>query len=286
MNDVYNILSSYIETGTPIIFLSFWFMIYKLVSVKCFDKSTAMALTEISKENNLRKNLRKNHINMIEKRKELYKLYWNISTRILSTIHALGCVILSLNYTQLYYPDFFLFYFNQINKDAETHMFVMCAWIISYFFIDSVFMYSENTEDNYMMWIIHHTVGALGMFCFAYYKCIAYNAIYYAITEITTIFINISWLLIKTNSNQNCIGRFLLNVFGGISWVLWLIIRVLGIFYLMYLTYINYYLIIRQSPLAIFMVFTANTIMCIMNLIWFYKLTRVVFGMKSKEKIE
>jgi len=264
-----------------LISLGWWFGLYSGGGDDCWRKAGKDAVKILQESEDLEEN-----IDGQQKKEELYKMYWNHYTRVMSTIHAVGCVILSVIYIYLHYPNFLEFDFNRIDDSACKLMFITCAWMVSYLLIDLLFMITEKTEDNPGMWIIHHVLGIIGMFCFAYYGILGYKGIYYALTEVTTIFINISWFMIKSKSNEKGLGKIIFLILGGLAWLLWLIVRVGGIPILIWLVIRDFDLIVELSIFEIFMVFIANPIIYLLNVIWFFKLTLVVFGLKSIEQMD
>ena len=145
--------------------------------------------------------------------------------------------------------------------------------MFSYLIIDALFIITENTENDQIFMIIHHLIGATGLFCFYYYDALQYNFLYYQLTETTTIILNISWFFIKYEWNKSRLGNFIFMLLGALSWILWLIVRFIGIGVLAYFIYRDSEMIVKLGTIFIIMVYGANSVICILNIFWFYKLT-------------
>ncbi|MBY9021990.1 MAG: hypothetical protein KGD67_13120, partial [Candidatus Lokiarchaeota archaeon] len=95
---------------------------------------------------------------------KLYKnkiYWWNIFTRIISTINAVQCVynVLYINY---YLKDVF-----DINSEVTIEGLNTLYWFASYLFVDGIFSLPDiitKPEISGLTSLIHHFVGGYGIY--------------------------------------------------------------------------------------------------------------------------
>jgi len=211
---------------------------------------------------------------------ENYIKVWNTYTRAMSTLHSI--IIISVSFYIIYlFKDnpYELLNLEFPNKHPNEIIYIEYTniFMLFYLLVDCLFLISEDTESNKISTLIHHLVGIAGMFCFINWNNMVYNSLYYSLTELTTIFLNMSWFMIKAKYNK---GRFTLFLFGFntiILWVMWLIIRLGGSILLFNQLYVDYFKILNLSPVPIFMIVVGNTTVSLLNIYWFFKLTYKIY---------
>ncbi len=208
-----------------------------------------------------------------DKRRKKYISIWNSFTRIMSTINALFVVSGAIYSIYVFGYSLSRYDFPKTNTQDMKFFYLSIIVMFGYLIIDAVFIITENTESNQIFMVIHHFIGATGLYGFYYYNILPYNLLYYQLTEVTSITLNISWFFIKFEWNKSKIGSIIFIIFGALSWILWLVVRLFGVGFLAYFIYRDSDIIMKLSKELIFMAYGANSIICILNIFWFYKLT-------------
>ena len=186
---------------------------------------------------------------------------WDSFTRIISTINALQCIYMVCNEIlnkNLNNKDLFLFdyqpYPNSINS-----LFIFSAYLC----VDGIFQLPDlytNFSFGLVLSIVHHVVGGLGIYLIADARLGFFLGFYFAMTEISTPFLNISWVY---RNNLTFYIFYFLFLFGRISSIPFLLI---------YLEQ-NVDPIYQLSSLESFMCFYASFALIALNCIWGLLLT-------------
>lgn len=222
------------------------------------------------------------------RRRKLYMKLWNSYTRIMSTIHSSIIILICFYIIYLFKHDpYTLLDFNFPTMYPKEMLYIkyMNIVMLVYLVIDFLFLISEDTEKNIDSTITHHVAGALGMLGFINYNILAYNSLYCSLTEITTIFLNISWFMMKSDYNKSNFRLFIFIVNTFILWILWLVIRIGGGIMLFVCIFRDYKVISELGIIPIFMIFVVNSIVFSLNILWFYKLTiKIIEQFHLKQK--
>jgi len=226
-----------------------------------------------------------------EDEKPYFNLYWNVFTRVISIYHAIIITYFAINTITSYY------YFIETCRSSNCSLFYKVLnyakypiippgieyfrratyFMISYLITDSIYVVIMRTEKDIWGTITHHVIGGIGMFFFSYRDRFYFNGVYYMLTEVTTPFLNISWIFIHLHWNKNIIGRITLNLSGIITWILFLCVRVLGSIWLLYMIVYNINILLTYETWEIFVAVSFNPVICGLNWFWFYKLSKLIF---------
>lgn len=119
---------------------------------------------------------------------------WNIFTRLISTINSIQCIymIIYTMYDNSYniLPLDHLYYFP---KDYQIHS---LFYFSSYLFVDGIFcLFNESFNFSTLLSLLHHFVGAYGIYLIAENRLGFFLGFYFAMTEFSTFFLNISWYI-------------------------------------------------------------------------------------------
>jgi hypothetical protein len=183
---------------------------------------------------------------------------WNGFTRVVSTLNALQCVymvgrnLLNRKMFDLYYlPD----------ESSNNALFLFS----SYLFVDGIFLLPELTNFNFQLFLslLHHFIGSFGIYLIAYNEMGFFLGFYFAMTELSTPLLNLSWGFRKP-------------IFLTIFYILFTICRILTIPVLLFYLHINTTSIYTLPPLHSFMCFYGSYTLITLNLIWFIFLTRKI----------
>lgn len=202
-----------------------------------------------------------------------YQRDWRFITRVYSTIHALLVsgyalfVVSNHGWTDL--TDWNLCTWN---SSACQQIEMINSLMMSYLVVDAIFLLLYPTDSNYLPTVIHHIVGSLSMLQFMRLQIMHYNSVYYAITELSTITLNISWWLLTFHYNETSLGKTAFKCFGYLTVFLFFTIRIIGSLFLMRMVYLQSDLLIGIGFTGIAGGFGANAIVTVLNFYWFYKL--------------
>lgn len=177
---------------------------------------------------------------------------WDSFTRIVSTFNSLQCVYMV--YSE--YSSSLIDFTYQANRDP---LFIFSG----YLFVDGLFQLPDLYTDfssGLILSIVHHVVGGFGIYLIANDKLGFFLGYYFALTEISTLFLNLSWFL-RTNLTF-CIFYFL-----------FIISRISTIPILLNYLSVNSVSIYQLTPLKSFMCFYASYALIALNCIWTIALT-------------
>ena len=194
-----------------------------------------------------------------EKRKK-----WDTFTRVISSINALQCIFM-VYYSYLdvlenghnleslmYHPSSF----------STNSLFAFSA----YLFVDGTFQlldFKDGFSFGLILSIVHHFVGGLGIYMIAKSEMGFFLGFYFAMTEISTPFLNLSWYYRH---------NFLLYCF----YITFFLSRIYTIPSLLVYLNLNESLLNELHPLQIFMSYYGSYTLILLNCVWFLFLSNKV----------
>lgn len=217
-----------------------------------------------------------------------YAPAWNIFTRLVSNFHAFTVVYYSFYIIYNYYgfnPTFdnrisFLWKFASRALDSPQglyHFKMMSCFMGTYLLVDGIFMLYEQTEKNMMSGVLHHTIGSIGMLGFCITGLLPYDGIFFALTEITTVPLNLVWIMMYLKPKDvswTGAGKFIFTGLSLLTWILFLFFRVYGSAWILKMIYDDLDLILTFPVVPRIICLVANIAISILNVFWFAKLTR------------
>lgn len=192
----------------------------------------------------------------------------NPISRIGSFVHAVLVSYLSIyllifdsNKLTLYPPDIDNYYYN-----------LMFASTVYYLFFDFIFMCLFPTTND-MAWLLHHIIGFSGIFLIWRGPKIWLAGIFFELTELSTVFLNITWLHIKLNITNTLTFK----IFTACLILAFFSIRIIGggFFFLYIYKHINE--IMLWDMISKLYILIAPIIIFSLNCYWFYKLIAAAF---------
>lgn len=187
--------------------------------------------------------------------------------KFMSTVNAFVCSMSALS-VWLRCPEVVTTYgFYECSESVyETIHNGNCVFF-AYLFIDVTYGLLTKRKDLTTSAIIHHAVGAASMLMFIIYQDLHFNSIYYQLTEITTIFLNLGWVAIHYHKPG------LLKIATGFLLLSFLLIRVVGSAFQFYIIIENREdIFLRFSGLPSLFVVYGNLTLAALNVYWFVKL--------------
>ena len=141
----------------------------------------------------------------------------------------------------------------------------------SYLFIDGLFILPDfkKTDVPIILSLLHHFIGGLGIYLIAYNKMGFFLGFYFAMTELSTPLLNLSWFFRRPE---------LLKIF----YALFFCSRILTIPILLYYLHTNTVEIGKLNFINSHMSFYGSYLLIALNLTWFIFLTKKVV----EERIE
>ena len=116
--------------------------------------------------------------------------------------------------------------------------------------------------------LIHHFVGSIGIFLIAYNQLGFFLGFYFAFTEISTPFLNLSWIF-RTKK--------IMRIFQ----IIFFFCRILSSPFLLYYLHVNYDKIMSLSLLNRFMSFYGSYSLIALNIIWYVMISRHISHITS-----
>lgn len=236
-----------------------------------------------------------------------YIFLWGILSRVFSTIHAIVMtvtviyLVIKYGITSIWDYNFYL-----LHPEGALTCINLNAFMLAYLSVDVVFLIihyvklspgTKVPDDNFFFAVTHHIVGALSMLQFIQSNQVQFNSLYFSLTEVSTISLNVAWLSIKlgwdkpekkkdeTNSTQrwppNVDPQKLHTIYkaaGYTTFLLFFLVRILGSFFLIAYVYINVHRILAFPFYRSIFGFVGNGIVVGLNYYWFYKLSLKAFG--------
>ena len=193
--------------------------------------------------------------------KLLNKKNWDKFTRLISTINAIQCTVM------VYYETFYTETngLNNIYYIAEQKSLNSLYFFASYLFVDGCFQLSDKMDLNLFLSLLHHFVGGLGIYIIAHTKMGFFLGYYFAMTEFSTIFLNLSWFYRK---------KFTLILF----YIFFTLCRIFTCPFLFDFLQINSKDISTLIPFYYNMVYYGVYTLTILNFTWFVFLTKKVIS--------
>ena len=113
---------------------------------------------------------------------------WDVFTRVISTCNAINCVYMVGR--NLFNVKMFDLYY--VADEASLNTLYAFS---SYLAIDGFFILPDVSKNNIpiLLSLMHHFVGALGIYLIADNKMGFFLGFYFAMTELSTPFLNLSW---------------------------------------------------------------------------------------------
>ena len=192
----------------------------------------------------------------------LNKKYWNTFTRLVSTANSILCVYM------VYYETFCpkLLGLFDINYVADQKSLNTLYFFSSYLFVDGCFQLLDELNSSLLLSLLHHFVGGLGIYIIAKMEMGFFLGYYFAMTEISTIFLNLSWFYRK---------KYILITF----YFFFTISRIFTIPFLLDFININSKEISNLIPFHYYMVYYGSYTLISLNLIWFAILTKKLLNL-------
>lgn len=181
-------------------------------------------------------------------------------TRIVSTINALQCIRLTYltlqirpigNISDLYYV-------------ADEQFLDSLFLFSSYLFIDGIFLFSDFQYNfSFLLSVLHHFVGSIGIYLIASNRMGYFLGFYFAMTELSTPLLNLSWVFRK---------KYLFLSF----YVSFIFCRILTIPLLLVYLSNNSSSLYTLHPLHSFMSFYGSYTLIFLNVVWFLLITKKI----------
>ena len=194
---------------------------------------------------------------------------WDTFTRAISTINALQCTFMVLNVVknELFNPNIFSLSYSP--TDYYTNSLFMFA---GYLFVDGLFALPDlytNFSFGLILSIAHHAIGCYGIYLIAVTRLGFFLGFYFAMTEISTPLLNLSWY-------------YRHNVLFILFYILFFMYRITTIPILLKYLSNNASEIYKLDPIRVFMSFYASYALIALNIIWFFFITQKVSEMSKK----
>ena len=195
----------------------------------------------------------------------LYKNYrklWDIFTRIISTLNALNCIYM-IYYELFQSPPNKLGMLN-LYYVASDYSLKTLFQFSHYLLVDGTFQIPDIGSFQTLLSILHHFVGGIGIYMIADNKMGFYLGFYFAMTEISTPFLNLSWF-------------FRYKRLFLIFYIFFFLSRIVTIpFLLEYLSRNTEYILTLPTHQNL-MCFYASYALIMLNVIWFIFMTKKLF---------
>ena len=197
---------------------------------------------------------------LIEDRKK-----WDTFTRFISSCNALQCSIMvyrvirnNLDLSSLYFKP-------------EEYYTNSLFWFAAYLFVDGLFQLPDlysYFSFSLLLSILHHVVGGFGIYLIAEARMGFFLGFYFAMTEVSTPLLNLSWYYRY---------KFLFTSF----YMVFFLCRIVTIPFLLNYLYQNAEYITTLGTLRSSMCFYASYTLIVLNLIWFIFLTKKVLSFEN-----
>ena len=203
--------------------------------------------------------------------------YWNTFTYVMSTLNALQCSYLVYYNLILTNSNNQLVGINHLLYSQDTFTKYSLMLFSSYLFTDGLFQLLSLTKlenlkkcltPSLITSVLHHFVGGYGIYLMAEQGKGLGLALYFAFTEISTPFINLSWFLHHSKYKNSSFAYLVFMYFYG----LFFFSRIVSIPVLyIYLDY-NYERIMELPTLHMNMVYYGSYTLVALNSIWYVML--------------
>ena len=194
---------------------------------------------------------------------------WDTFTRVVSTINALQCTFMFFNVVknELFKPNIFSLSYSPLDSYTNS-LFVFAG----YLFVDGLFCLPDlytNFSYGLILSIVHHAVGCYGIYLIAVTRLGFFLGFYFAMTEISTPLLNLSWY-------------YRHDVFFVLFYILFFMYRITTIPLLLKYLLDNANEIWKLDGIRIFMSFCGSSTLILLNIIWFVFITQKVSAMSKK----
>lgn len=187
---------------------------------------------------------------------------WSAS-RIGSFLHAIAVSSIAI-YLLATRPQSYLWQPDGINDPLLN---TMLQIMFTYLGLDCFMMLAFPSKGD-RLYLAHHIVGGFGVFMYWHIQIGLFVAVMFELTELSTVFLNITWYLNKTDRRG-----FFFKIMGICLLLSFFVTRIYGgcvIYY--YLYYHNEKLYQLYSLWQFCYLYGAVTIVFLLNLYWFWKL--------------
>lgn len=204
----------------------------------------------------------------------IYANSWSLTKNNKTHRELINAIFSILNALQCVYMVFYYFDNNYLNLLYTGNEYVVNSlfWFASYLFIDGSFKVKSvitNCDTKGITSLLHHFVGGLGIFMIAYNRKGLGLGIYFAFTELSTPFLNLSWL---AHSHNFKYAKLLFILF----YITFLLCRIVTIPWLIYYLIHNYSLIETLPWYDYSMVYGGCLTLIFLNIIWFIMLSKMI----------
>lgn len=196
---------------------------------------------------------------------------WNCFTRVCSTVNAVLCsyLLVTTYYTRSWNE---LLEFSNVGESWERQiLFIMVGYLIVDGSFQIPFAIYEPTLHN-LLGVIHHSVGATALYRIAFSNYGYALGLYFAGTEISTPFLNISWYLLKRG-----IYPRLFKISGLLLYIVFFFSRIASIPLLLYYLWWNMAPLINLGLVDIILGYGGAFCITSLNIVWFVQLTKIVY---------
>jgi hypothetical protein len=208
--------------------------------------------------------------------------HWDTVSRCIAIIHAIGNVILSSIIIQTYgistilEYDVFLIYPSIVSETIFINQFM------GYYLKTDLIFYCIHTinygkiyDHGFIMMCCHHIIGFISMQAFIDTKMFQCMSIYYSFTEISTIGVNISWIIYKHTKRTHKYWGKILTISSMITMLLFFSVRILGSFFIWRFILFNLDSILYIPYTIQGFIFLGNGALLVLNVIWFSKMVEI-----------
>ncbi len=211
------------------------------------------------------------------------KYSWELFTRGISIHNSINCIWLIYHYIIPNYKSYYdLNYIGDPDLINGLYMFTAYLLVDGLFYLPQ-FMYNPSVQI--LTTILHHFVGGIGMYLIANQGRGLGLASYFALTEISTPLLHISWVL-YTNKITNIFTKTIF----GLFYLVFGLVRICTIPILLHYIYTNKVLIASETLINYCMVYGGSGTLICLNLWWYkqltLKLSKLLFPVTNPELTE
>ena len=198
-------------------------------------------------------------------------------SRILSFIHA--CIIVPLCINILITKDRIT-----LMGPEYTHDFLWALMfdITTIYLVFDMFMMLIRPEKNDFVYHVHHIVGGLGIFLIRQLNRVWLLGLFFELTEISTIFLNITWICVKKKKTNTLIFK----AAGLLLVFFFFFVRIIGGLLMFIYVYNFRDQIISWGPFMYIYIYGGSCLMFSLNSYWFYKLILKIYKQIKNKKID
>jgi len=200
--------------------------------------------------------------------------HWFLYTRVMSTFNASQCVYIAI--PLLFGNSSYQYLFYEGNRECI----ILLYNFSHYLFVDTIFLvlnFIRNKKDSkteLITGLLHHIIGGLGIYSMATKKLGLGLGLYFAMTEMSTPFLNLSWVFY----NYKIKNSFSYFIFGMFYFVFFMC-RIVSIPYLVNYLYINYQSINTLPNIDFLLAWGGCATLICLNITWFIMLTKKMINL-------